>query len=271
MFWGPFGWLPSATEGLPYMEMDPIGRPCIVTLSDGEATIMRYDVYWQTVVVPFPLVTKKTGLAFDASGTPHVMTEEAMGGIGVYHEGPKLYASFLELHFVVTASSVTYKAIAESGGTTPTFQWYKNDIAIEGATDTSITFSLIELSPLDEISCVMVSSDPCVINKEVRQIAPPFGRKYPDGVVETTNNNKWISVAPVPATDILHVQWNGAATGKMNLQVCDLSGRVVATHTADVQQGTTTAVPVLDMAAGVYVLRAAIDGQAMPVQRFVKR
>jgi len=61
---------------------------------------------------------------------------------------------------VCQGSSVTYSAIITNGGTSPTYQWYKNSIAITN--ETGITFINTTPTNGDIIHCVITSNAPCV-------------------------------------------------------------------------------------------------------------
>ncbi len=56
--------------------------------------------------------------------------------------------------------SVTFTATPVNGGTTPTYQWYKNGVAIAGATNP--TYLSVTLANNDVITCTVTSNAPCV-------------------------------------------------------------------------------------------------------------
>ena len=63
---------------------------------------------------------------------------------------------------ICQGSSVTFTATPTNGGTTPTYQWKNNGIAIAGAVNS--TYNTNSLQNNDVISCVMTSNATCVSN-----------------------------------------------------------------------------------------------------------
>ncbi|MCC6599292.1 MAG: hypothetical protein IT223_01300 [Crocinitomicaceae bacterium] len=61
---------------------------------------------------------------------------------------------------VCQGSQVTFTATPVNGGTTPLYQWRKNGVDIDGATNSNFISSSLENG--DAISCVMISNEPCV-------------------------------------------------------------------------------------------------------------
>lgn len=63
-------------------------------------------------------------------------------------------------NIVCAGKPATFTSSVVNGGTTPQFQWFVNNTAVSGATAT--TFSSGTLANNDVVTCVLVSSNPCV-------------------------------------------------------------------------------------------------------------
>lgn len=55
-----------------------------------------------------------------------------------------------------------FTAIPINGGSAPTYQWYRNGVAISGAT--MDTFNVVNITSTEQISCIMTSNSNCVLS-----------------------------------------------------------------------------------------------------------
>ncbi|MDY0143561.1 MAG: T9SS type A sorting domain-containing protein, partial [Bacteroidales bacterium] len=91
---------------------------------------------------------------------------------------------------ICAGSTVTFTAISENGGDTPSFTWFVNDVNV-GAPDSNI-FSTSLLADGNNVYCKMMSSETCVTNSPA------------------TSNPETITVNAIPAVPIVEVLCNGA-------------------------------------------------------------
>lgn len=95
-------------------------------------------------------------------------------------------------------------------------------------------------------------------------------------VIETITLNRgnvdfgFVSVYPVPATTMLNVEFTAIANASVDMQVFDLTGRLMATQTVDVNQGfNKTQIDVAAYPAGAYFITMT-NGSEVITTKFIK-
>jgi photosystem II stability/assembly factor-like uncharacterized protein len=89
----------------------------------------------------------------------------------------------------------------------------------------------------------------------------------PNSVNNISTANASVKVYPNPATDEIHVTMTGAASDKYIVNIYDMQGKQVRTAGFE---GTTTVIPVSDLATGMYTLAVLKNGAACKYQKFIK-
>lgn len=132
-----------------------------------------------------------------------------------------------------------------------TIQWYLNDFAISGQTNDTLSLLMsgtYEVAIVDSFGCVHTSA-PMSVGLAVDEL----------------QTLEW-SIYPNPANDWLELQWKSASPMD-RIEILDVSGRIVATHTTDLT--TKQSVNVAALNNGVYWVRL-IAGHANWSKQFVK-
>ncbi len=163
----------------------------------------------------------------------------------------------------------TYRfvAIPKNGGLNPSYQWYKNTVAIPGAT--AETYDAIGLAMTDKIHVEMSSSEECV-NPELLTVS---SRNITTGVEKFANGFSELGLYPNPNGGQFHIKGalNKPVSNKeVVVKISNSLGQVVFTKTYPAS-GSTIDLPVVlnnDLANGMYQVNIVIDGEVSNL-RFV--
>ena len=155
---------------------------------------------------------------------------------------------------VVTAGTpVTFTAIAPNGGSTPTYQWYVNGVAVPGAT--LVTYTTSTLSNGQTVSCMVTSSLLCATPKS----APSNGVTIAvtTGIKQVMGDGVSVILTPNPNNGSFSISGDGFAAGEqVSLSVVNMLGQQVYSSIADVVNGridTHISLPA-DIAPGMYLV-----------------
>lgn len=91
------------------------------------------------------------------------------------------------------------------------------------------------------------------------------------GIPQLNNDgNTTMSLYPIPALDVLNVQYSSATSGKAQFQIIDLSGKVVLQQTLSCQIGTNiNTITVSHLHHGLYLCRLQ-QGTRLETTKFLK-
>ena len=132
-----------------------------------------------------------------------------------------------------------------------TIQWYLNDFAINGQTNDTLSLLMsgtYEVAIVDSFGCVHTSA-PLSVGLSVDEL----------------QTLEW-SIYPNPANDWLELKW--MSTSPMDkIEILDVSGRVISSHTTDVT--AKQSINVAGLTNGMYWIRL-VSGQASWSKQFVK-
>ncbi|MCS6917231.1 MAG: MopE-related protein [Chitinophagales bacterium] len=115
---------------------------------------------------------------------------------------------------ICSTGSVTLKA---KNGTGTQWQWYKNDVAIAGATQKTYVATSVgqyKVKVTEPVLGCNKTSKPVTVTSSCRQ-------------TETSSEAVLVTAYPVPATDLLHIRWQSTSSGEMSLYLRNSIGQVV--------------------------------------------
>ncbi len=170
---------------------------------------------------------------------------------------------------VIYLGNNTYRftAIPVNGGQNPSYQWYKNTVAIPGAT--GAFYDASNLAKTDKIHVEMTSSEPCVnVNLETVE-----SRTITTGVSDFGNTFAEIGLYPNPNNGQFSIK--GTLTNTINdqeviVKISNSLGQLVYSKAYN-GDGNNINLPVMlenNLANGVYQVNIVIDNQ-MSTMRFV--
>jgi glucose/arabinose dehydrogenase len=137
------------------------------------------------------------------------------------------------------------------------YQWLINGQLIEGATN-----QVFEVEVTGNYSVVVDAGNGCSLESEIVTIVVT-------GMEDRLAIEK-LTIAPNPAQNELNLSLNLNASGSLNIQIFDVSGRVVKEWNEASANGMhNTLLDVSDLTNGIYNLKVTINNQAQ-VKKFVK-
>ena len=145
-----------------------------------------------------------------------------------------------------------------NGGLNPTYQWYVNNVAIAGATNTSFTTPVYENNA--SVFCQVTGNSPCDTGTftGTSNHVVIYGLNYLSVSTLSTSGND-LNLFPNPNTGSFTLSGTINTNGNkdVTLKVTDIMGRTVYTGTTAPQGGTIRTEIKLDngIAAGTYLLR----------------
>ena len=154
---------------------------------------------------------------------------------------------------VAFGQTVYLTALVTNGGTSPSFQWYINNVLQVG--QTSNTFVSNAFTNNDSVTCTVVNSGQCAGIEAFNWV---IINEYPEGVTPVTVAASDIRLFPNPNTGIFTLKGNWAVSDNadVDVQVTDMLGQVVYRGTVATQQGEMNEHITLGntLASGVYLL-----------------
>lgn len=142
--------------------------------------------------------------------------------------------------------------IITGGGDAPTYQWFKNEVPVTGATNN--IFITNNLSTGDSVNCVVTNTDQCSGISVFNYVHIIVGSNV--GVSSVTSGTPSLAIAPNPAHNMFTIKGQvGTSSDDAAITITDIAGRQVYTATTQLQHGTIE-MPVTtnDLAAGAYLL-----------------
>ena len=154
---------------------------------------------------------------------------------------------------VAFGQTVYLTALVTNGGTSPSFQWYINNVLQVG--QTSNTFVSNAFTNNDSVTCTVVNSGQCAGIEAFNWV---IINEYPEGVTPVTVAASDIRLFPNPNTGTFTLKGNWAVSDNadVDVQVTDMLGQVVYRGTVATQQGEMNEHITLGntLASGVYLL-----------------
>lgn len=163
-----------------------------------------------------------------------------------------------------TSDTITFTATVSNGGSAPTYQWLINGAAISGATST--TFVAGSLAQNDSVTCIVWGEGDCsyfTFNSVKVMVS--------NAVTTVSAGNIDVLLTPNPNNGSFTINGNlGTLTdADVLLQITDMVGRTVYTHTTTVKGGLLNeTIHLSNQAAGMYLLNVR-SGNDNRVLRFV--
>ena len=147
----------------------------------------------------------------------------------------------------------TLIALVTNGGTSPSFQWYINNVLQVG--QTADTFISNTFTNNDSVSCTVINTGTCAGIKTFNWV---IINEYPAGVKPVSISGSDIRLLPNPNKGAFTLKGNWAVSDNadVDVQVTDMLGQVVYRGTVGTQQGEMNEHITLGntLASGVYLL-----------------
>ncbi|HEY9176317.1 MAG TPA: GEVED domain-containing protein [Flavipsychrobacter sp.] len=180
---------------------------------------------------------------------------------------PLLDPSVSIVIYYIGNDTYRFTAIPQNGGLNPSYQWYKNNVPISGAT--SETFDAVGLIKTDKIHVKMASSEECV-NPQLLQVS---SRNLTTGVGEVAAGFADLGLFPNPNKGQFSIKGTldkPANNKEIMVKITNSIGQTVHTQ-AYPAGGTNIDIPVQlqhDLPNGMYQVNVALDGEVTNL-RFV--
>lgn len=153
-----------------------------------------------------------------------------------------------------------FTALPVNGGSNPSYQWYKNNVPVSGAT--SETFDVVGISKTDKIHVQMSSSEACV-NPALQKVV---SRKLTTDVSNTAGNFTELGLYPNPNSGRFNIKGsfnNPVVDKEVVVRITNSLGQTVFTQVY-AASGAGINLPVnlqQDLANGIYQVNVAIGGE----------
>lgn len=199
------------------------------------------------------------GTAIDTGASLQVVPEatttyylKAMNGCASSCESVTIDVTHLEPVVAHQANNGTY-TLSVSGGPFATYQWYRNGVAIAGATNATYETNILA------VYSVSVTGGNCTVS------SPDYNLSQQVSVKEHAAFTKQVKIFPNPAAEQLNIEVPAA----VKIQVISLEGRMV--QQAEVQAGNNK-IGMTTLAAGTYMIHFADKkGTRIGTYPFVKK
>ncbi len=209
------------------------GKLRISTLNDNDIISCKF---FSTAVCVFPDTSNEIKFDVTNETVPSV-------NVAVSYSGNNTY---------------TFTATPINAGPTPTYQWFKNFNAIQGATNISYTAS--DLLNSDVIHVEVISSAECPKPSEV----PALSRYVTTAVSEITDIFDYLNVYPNPNSGTFTIKgdYNFSTNADVEIKVVNALGQNVYSANDKIRGGKLDHKINLntDVAPGVYIININADG-----------
>ncbi|RYE23362.1 MAG: T9SS type A sorting domain-containing protein [Sphingobacteriales bacterium] len=159
--------------------------------------------------------------------------------------------------------SITFKAAIVNGGYQPTYQWFRNDKLIYGATYSNWTANYLD--PYDKITVVAYTSDPCAATPTDTSNAIVVN--FTTGV-NNLNENTTLGLYPNPNNGDFKLTGSLNGTGIVTLSIVNVAGQVLYSEQIKANKGIIDhSVTAKDrLVPAVYILRLEQDGMVKNIR-----
>ena len=184
-----------------------------------------------------------------------------------FNVSPLLDPSVSVIVYYIGNETFRFTAIPVNGGSNPSYQWYKNTVAIPGAT--SETYDAVGINKTERIHVQLSSSEACV-NPELTKVN---SKTITTGLNELSNSFAELNLYPNPNKGQFNIKGTFSqpvADKDVMVRITNSLGQTVYTQ-AYRTGGTNIDLPVQlqhDLPNGMYQVNVAIDGNVTNL-RFV--
>jgi len=176
-------------------------------------------------------------------GTPYAMIESDGNVYGISMNTASAITQAESSTIVCAGDTVQFKAIVQNGGI-PRYQWLKNGIAIPG--EQSVTLRIASLANHDNISCKVISTDPCVADSLV----------YSNPIFVTVNSKPLAPASISGATTVVE----GASSVIYSVPVVPFVGSYIWHLSTGVTGTSTTNSIAVSFATGITTALIKVQG-----------
>lgn len=184
-----------------------------------------------------------------------------------FNVNPLIDPSVNVIVYYIGDETFRFTAIPVNGGLNPSYQWYKNNVPISGATGE--TYDAVGLSHNDRIHVMLASSEECV-NPELLQVS---SRTITTGVGGVSNSFTELGLYPNPNKGQFSIKGSlsqPVVDKEVTVRITNSLGQTVFTQAYNAG-GNNIDLPVQlqnDLPNGMYQVNVAIDGNVTNL-RFV--
>lgn len=144
-------------------------------------------------------------------------------------------------------------SVTATGGTL-TYQWFRNDAPIEGATSATLRVAAATANDAADYRCVVTGG--CgVVTSEVATVRV----NSPNSVEDDLSVLGVRILGPQPANDMLRLSLDGSQE-TVSVRIIDLTGRIVMIPSVSTAQVVT--IPVLSLSPSTYILEVTSSGRS---------
>lgn len=156
--------------------------------------------------------------------------------------------------------NASVKASVTNGGTAPTYQWYKNGVAVSGQTDS--IYSNVTLAHGDTLCVVVHGSAACDSPATVKAcIYPTLGVSTVSGSADN------IQLYPNPNDGSFTVYGNLPYTDDATIEVYNIIGQMVYKQSAHVQNNLlNNQIKLEDVSSGIYILKVSTESGSKAIR-----
>lgn len=217
-----------------------------------------------TIICNIPTVTAGNGYRVRVVSSNPVRTSDVSLPFGIYTAVTPAVSITATPNGVVPAGQyITFVAAATNAGPTPTYQWYRNGLPIQAATDDSLYINT--LNDGDSIYVVVFSSSPC--SDSLSGKSNVVAVKISSSVSNIRLDN--LSLYPNPNSGNFTVSATGIEHDAVSIEIINATGQIISKKEVMITDARLNERIVFDNAGnGVYLLRITANGEHRNI-RFV--
>lgn len=147
-------------------------------------------------------------------------------------------------------TNVTFTATPVNGGSSPTYQWYVNGVAVSGAN--AATYSSTTLNNNDQVYCVLISNMPEVVSSPATSNTISMSI---NGAVALNDHSQtsFIKIYPNPNKGLFELSFSGTDKSEYAVEITNVLGQTVYKNNVFTSNGVhTSSIDLSKQDAGMY-------------------